>query len=135
MEITAVIVLDTCIIIWDALDRKQLSTKAKKALARFAPNEIILCDISLWEIALLIQRNRLMLSTTASHFLTLYVQSRGYHLQAITPAIAELSVMLDKTINNDPADRLIVATAINLHAPLITADSNLRQSKILETIW
>ncbi len=129
------VVLDTCIIIWDALDRKQLSAKAKKNIDHQSPNHIILCDISLWEIALLVERKRLILKTTASHFLNLYLQSRGYQVQAITPAIAELSVTFNKTINSDPADRLIAATSISLNAPLVTADNNLRKSKLLETIW
>jgi len=54
---------------------------------------------------------------------------------AISPEIAELSVNFGPEINNDPADRLIAATSILKNIPIITADQNLRNATILETIW
>ncbi|MCF6282043.1 MAG: PIN domain-containing protein [Candidatus Polarisedimenticolaceae bacterium] len=63
------------------------------------------------------------------------IQSKNYQVQQITPKIAELSVNLGAEINNDPADRLIAATSILKNAPIITADQNLRDATILETIW
>ena len=129
------IILDTCVIIWDALDRKQLSSTAKKKIDTNHSDDVIVSDISLWEISLLIHRKRLKIDVSAAHFLDLYLQARGYLVQPITSAIAELSVGLDKSINNDPADRLIAATSIVLNASLITADNNLRKAKILNTIW
>jgi PIN domain nuclease of toxin-antitoxin system len=40
-----------------------------------------------------------------------------------------------KTYPKDPADRLIGATARAEGLPLVTADRQLRQSKLLQTIW
>ena len=45
------------------------------------------------------------------------------------------AVLLGKEINNDPADRFIVATAILEKYPLVTADKNLIKAKIVTTIW
>ena len=56
-------------------------------------------------------------------------------IQEITPEIADLSVNFDSEINNDPADRLIAATAILSNAPIITADQNLRKATMIKTIW
>ena len=84
---------------------------------------------------MLIKRKRLVVDGTASGFINLLLQSRNYHIQGITPEIAELSVNFGSEINNDPADRLIAATSILRNAPIITADQNLRASVILETIW
>ena len=49
--------------------------------------------------------------------------------------MAELSVKPGAEVNNDPADRLIAATSILRNAPVITADKNLREATLLETIW
>jgi PIN domain nuclease of toxin-antitoxin system len=110
------ILLDTCAIIWDALDPGKLSPDAKNAI-EFNEEELIICDISIWEISMLIKRERLVVNDTASGFLNLVLQSRNYLIQEITPEIAELSVNFASEINNDPADRLIVATSILANAP------------------
>ena len=51
------IVLDTCAIIWDALDASRLTPKAEKAIEQNA-GELVICDISIWEIAMLIKTKR-----------------------------------------------------------------------------
>jgi len=128
------ILLDTCAIIWNALEPSKLTPKAKKAI-KHAEGELIICDISIWEISMLIKRKRLIVDDTASGFINLIIQSQNYQVQQITPEIAELSVNFGAEINNDPADRLIAATSILNNTPIITADQNLRDATILETIW
>jgi PIN domain nuclease of toxin-antitoxin system len=129
-----VILLDTCAIIWDALDASKLSPDAKTTIERHE-SELIICDISIWEISMLIKRKRIVVGATASEFINLLLQSRNYLVQEITPEIAELSVNFGSEINKDPADRLIAATSILENAPIITADENLRRVTTLETIW
>jgi len=126
--------LDTCVVIWDALEPSKLTPKAKKALKHSA-RELMICDISIWEIAMLMKKNRLTVDESASGFINLLLQSNNFHIQPITPEIAELSVGFGSEINNDPADRLISATSILKNIPIITADQNLRNATILETIW
>lgn len=128
------ILLDTCAIIWNALEPSKITSKAKKAIKLFE-NELIICDISIWEISMLIKRKRVIVDATASGFINLIIQSQNYQIQQITPEIAELSVNFGAEINNDPADRLIAATSILYNAPIVTADQNLRDGTILETIW
>ena len=130
------IVLDTCAIIWDALAPHKLTQKAKKAIeSADSNNEIIICDISIWEISMFVKRNRLTIDTTASNFINLFLQSRNIQVQSITPEIAELSVNFSSEINNDPADRLIAATSLIRNASIITSDNNLRDFEMLDTIW
>jgi len=128
------ILLDTCAIIWDALEPNKISSTAKKAI-KDAEEELMVCDISIWEISILIKRNRLLVDDTPSDFIKLIFQARNFNVQDITPEIAELSVNFGPEINNDPADRLISASSILLNAPLITADQNLIDATIIETIW
>ena len=128
------IVLDTCAIIWDALDASKLTSRAKNAIELNA-RELIISDISIWEISMLIKKRRLVVDDSASGFIHLVLQSRNYLVQEITPEIAELSVNFGSEMNSDPADRLIAATSVLGNAPVVTADENLRAATMLETIW
>jgi len=58
MGCNEMILLDSCAIIWNALEPNKLSSTAKKAL-KTSKNELIICDISIWEIPMLINKKRL----------------------------------------------------------------------------
>ncbi|MEZ5507107.1 MAG: type II toxin-antitoxin system VapC family toxin [Gammaproteobacteria bacterium] len=136
MGCNAVILLDTCAIIWDALDQTKLTEKAKAAIAKADEhNALIISDISIWEISMLIKRSRIEVATTAANFINLFLESRNISVVSISPEIAELSTNFGSEINNDPADRIIAATSIIQNAQLITADLNLIQSSLIDTIW
>ena len=130
------IVADTHVILWDALKPDQLSKNAKKEIGK--ANEsggILFCEISLWEIAMLISRSKLTVDTSYQEFIKLVFASNNYHYQAITPEIAEKSTSLPDEVNKDPADRIISATSIIHKVPLITADKGLLKASCIETIW
>ena len=130
------ILMDTCAIIWDALEPTELTKNATDAINKADEhNALIISDISIWEISMLIKKKRLEVNTTAANFINLFLQSRNISVQSISPEIAELSVNFSSEINNDPADRIIAATSIFQNAQLVTADQNLRESEMLDTIW
>jgi PIN domain nuclease of toxin-antitoxin system len=113
-----------------------LSKKAKKEiLAANDSDGIIFCEISLWEIAMLMHKGRLSIDAKYLDFITLVLESNRYVLRGITPEIAELSTKLFHDDNKDPADRIIAATSIVENAKLLTADKKLWQSKKVVTIW
>ena len=130
------IVVDTHIILWNALKSEMLSRKAKKAiLAANNSDGIIFCDISLWEIAMLMHKGRLSIDVEYLEFIKLVSESNNYVYRGITPEIARLSAKLFSDNNKDPADRIIAATSIIENAKLVTADKKLRQSRKVATIW
>ena len=130
------ILLDTCAIIWDALAPHKLSLKAINAInTADTLQRLMVSDISLWEIAMLMHKQRLVIDSDASTFLRTVLASRHISVQRITPEIAELATELDATVNKDPADRIIAATCIMHHASLITSDRNLRNAAQITTIW
>ncbi len=130
------IVLDTCVLIWDALEPKKLSRAAKVAIKSANEQDgIWFCEISLWEIAMLMNKKRLVPGTSYAQFIQLVLNSNQYHLVGMNPEIAELSTNLPSQINADPADRIIAATAIVKKTPLVTADKNLRFAGAVTTIW
>lgn len=130
------IVVDTHIIIWDALKPDQISKKAKKAIETANETDgIVFCEISLWEISMLISRSRIKVDISFQEFIRLVFASNNYQYQGITPEIAERSTTLPNEVNKDPADRIISATSVIKKAPLITADKNLQKAKSIKTIW
>ena len=130
------IVVDTHIIIWNALKPEMLSGKAEKAISAANNSDgIIFCEISLWEIAMLMHKGRLSIDIAYAEFIQLIVESNKYVFQGITPEIAWLSTDLFSDIEKDPVDRIIAATSIIENADLVTADKELRQSKEVATIW
>jgi PIN domain nuclease of toxin-antitoxin system len=130
------IIADTHIIIWDALKPESLSKRAREALCTANETDgILFCEISLWEIAMLIQKNRIKIDASYLEFINLLKSSNNFIFKGISPEIAELSANLPEEINQDPADRIICATSILTNTELITADKNLRKSKLVRTIW
>jgi len=131
-----IVTVDTHIIIWDALDPNRLSKNARIEYDKANQSDgLLFCDISLWEISMLINKKRVEIDISFLEFINLLKKSRNYVFQSITPKIADISTRLITEINSDPADRLIAATSLCFNSPLITADKNLLDSTVLKTIW
>jgi PIN domain nuclease of toxin-antitoxin system len=130
-----VILLDTQVLLYDALEPKRLSRKARTTLEDgMAAGALACCDISLWEIALLAARRRIDAGPDIAAFIESVLQLRSVRVLPITPAIATMA-QSDIFAHGDPADRLIASTAIEHGAPLLTADTELRNLKGLTAIW
>lgn len=129
------ILLDTCALIFDALTPDRLSSAARKALDRGETEGALACaDISLWEIAMLVSKNRLDPGTDSATFCRLALDARGVRVLPITPEIAMVSTRIDLP-QGDPADRLIAATALAQAAVVVTVDQRLRRSDAVKTLW
>ena len=129
------LVLDTHALIYDALAPARLSSRARKAIsAAAATRELACCDISLWEIAMLIARGRLDAGMDARQFLDDLIAARRLQVLPITAEIAVLS-QSDAFSHGDPAGRLIAATALLHRAPLVSSDAKLRKLKEIAAIW
>ncbi|RLD78328.1 MAG: type II toxin-antitoxin system VapC family toxin [Bacteroidetes bacterium] len=130
------IVIDTHIVIWDALKPEMLSKKAKNAIKKANDSDgIIISDISFWEIAMLVSKKRIEINVPYLEFIKLVKSANNIINQGINPEIADISVSFPAEINADPADRIICATSVYKSIPLITADKNLIKSTLVETIW
>ena len=53
----------------------------------------------------------------------------------VSNSIALKSVQLPGVLHNDPADRIIIATAISLGAVLVTKDEKIRNYQYVKTVW
>lgn len=125
------LVLDTNAIIFDALQPARLSRNARSLIEQaYAQDDLACCDISLWEIAMLVSKGRLDPGVPALEFVKLAIAARSIRVLAINPEIADLAVSFDAAIGADPADRLVAATAVFHRATLITTDTNMRRASL-----
>jgi PIN domain nuclease of toxin-antitoxin system len=90
-----------------------------------------LSAISLWEVAMLVELGRLTLSMSLGEWLAKAAHPRAVRLIPITASIAAGTASLPATFHRDPADRLIVATCLELDAPLLTHDRLIMQSRLV----
>lgn len=117
------IVLDTHTLIWVVEGDGRLGASASRTIEETVQTDrVAVSAITPWEIALLVERRRLRLGCEVSEWIAEALALPGVTLIPIEPAIAIDSVRLPGSFHADPADRLIVATARHLKAPLLTAD-------------
>lgn len=121
-----VCLLDTHTWIWLALDRNRIRRSADEAL-RDAGSRSDLCisAISLFEVANLVDRNRIDLKMPLADWFQLNFSEPALPLIAVTPEVAIASLSLPKDFHRDPNDRLIASTAIAHNLILCTHDEYL----------
>jgi PIN domain nuclease of toxin-antitoxin system len=129
------ILLDTHVVVWLAFDQAQLSKNARTAIddARQHGDGLAISDISLLELAMLSSKGRIRLNISLESFLR-EVEAR-FIVLPISGQACVRALGLPAAYPKDPADRIIGATALVEGLPLLTADSEIRRSKALHTIW
>lgn len=130
------IVLDTHTLVWWVTGDEALSKKAKTAIDReLNGGQIIVSAISAWEIAMLVERERLVLSMDVESWLATVAKIDAVRFMPLDVEIALKSVDLPGSFHKDPADRMIVATARKLAVPLVTKDEKIRAYAHVKTVW
>ena len=127
------IVLDTHIWFYYVNDGPEtLSAESNRAIQE---NDVIgISIISCWEIAMLVEKDRLRLSIDVQDWINRALKYRGIKLIDLTPEIAVLATRLPGAFHKDPADRIIVASCLNLGIPLITLDRATRDWGYIHTV-
>ncbi len=81
--------------------------------------------ISVWEVAMLEARGRISFALPLDRWIRTALRAPGVRLLPLTPEICIESTRLPGAPHGDPADRMLMATARDLDARLVTADRNI----------
>ncbi len=84
-------------------------------------DSLFIAAITIWELAMLVQKGRLRLNMPTLKWCTDAVHASRVTVHPLEPTIAVDAAEL-ASFHGDPADRLIVATARHLTAHLVTRD-------------
>lgn len=118
------IILDTYIWIWWVHGDPKLSQPAKIAIENNESLTIGISVMSCWEIAKLVEYNRLTLPCEISEWFEKALSYPAVQLLDLTPQIAITSTQL-VNFHRDPADQIITATAKVYDCPLVTMDTKI----------
>lgn len=130
------IVLDTNVLIWWISTPEKLSKKAGQTIEKEAKDgEILVSSISVWEVYLLIKKDRLKFVTDVDSWLEKVESLPFIRFAPVDNQVASLSVKLPDFDNPDPADRMIVATALINGATLITSDKKILRYPHVQSLW
>lgn len=119
------ILLDTHAAVWSANGSLQKGTAATlDAAAR--EGRLLLSPITAWEIAMLVAKRRLHLALPVQDYVRALFGQTGIVTATLTPAIAAAAAALPAGFPDDPADRILFATAQTYGAHLVTRDKAIR---------
>jgi PIN domain nuclease of toxin-antitoxin system len=112
------LLLDTCAILWLA-QGADMSTEARRVVAE---QEVHVSPISAWEIANLVRKNRLALALPVATWFRRAIEAMQATIPNLTIDVLANSCELPGVPPNDPADRIIIATARESNLILMTRD-------------
>lgn len=116
------IVLDTHVLVWWMAADERMGKKAARLVERaLAKGEVSVSAISFWEAGMLAAKGRLRVP---AELLRSEALSRGVIEVPVDGTLAIAAAALG-ALHGDPADRIIVATALEADAKLTTADEAL----------
>ena len=117
------LLLDTHIWLWSLLRPERLSRRVAKEI-QSADNELWLSPISVWELGILCDKGRVMLTQDVESWVDAVLRAVPMHEAPLTAEIA-LATRGIRLPHRDPADRFLAATAKVLGLTLVTADQRL----------
>ena len=132
------IVLDTHALIWWVNGDGKLSARARKVIESEMTvdgGKILVPAITAWEIAMLVNKNRLVLTMDLYEWLDTVRSIDAVEFVPIDNEVAVQSVQLPGDFHPDPADRMITALARHYSAMLVTSDDKIRNYRHVKTIW
>ena len=129
--------IDAHVLVWWVSGHASLSAAALEAIEKNLTdnNEVVVSAISAWEISMLIQKGWLVLNMELERWFDEITKIDGVRFLPADNEIGVKSTMLPGDFHKDPADRMIVATARALAAPLVTADEKIINYEHVETLW
>lgn len=118
------IILDTHVLLWLVAGDNKLGTKTRAVIDKaYQQNNVGVCAISFWEVALFKQKSRIEFDDDVANWRKELLR-QGVLEIVIDGDLGVYSTMLED-FHSDPADRFIVASALLNRATLLTADNKI----------
>ncbi|MCI5179746.1 MAG: type II toxin-antitoxin system VapC family toxin [Candidatus Electrothrix sp. AW3_4] len=128
--------LDTHTWIWWHMNPANLSDKVRQVIADNEKySELLLSAISPWEFCKLLEKKKLGISCPPEEWLKQALDMPKFRLVELTPIIAYRSTSLPQPFHNDPGDQILIATAREENATLLTKDGKIQQYSHVKTLW
>lgn len=126
------ILVDTCTLVWLLKGSRKLSKKAR-AIIENKENLLYVSVISIWEIFLLLEVNKLSIDRDIEN--TIKVISSEYKIQILDlPVMIVFGLKKLPRIHKDPFDRMLICQAKARSLVILTPDECIKQYDV-KTIW
>ena len=123
---TESLLLDTCAIIWIALDQPMRPEAVAAMNGSFAAGQRVrVSTISSWELGLLSAKGRLSTVRPPMDIFGEMIATPGVRIEALSPEVLFEASFLPGRLHRDPADRILIATARRLDLTLVTRDQTI----------
>lgn len=128
--------LDTHTWIWWNMNPQKLSQKVKELISNAEMyDEILLSAISPWEFSKLFEKKRAGISCDPEDWINTALDMPKLRLVPLSPVLSYRSTVLPQLFHNDPADQIIVATAREENATILTKDERILAYKNVRSFW
>ena len=128
--------LDTHTWIWWHMNPQKLSQKVKRIVGNTNRyDEILLSAISPWEFSKLLEKKKIGISCDTDDWINRALDMPKFRLIPLSPVLSYRSTVLPQPFHNDPADQIIVATAREENATILTKDERILTYKNVRSLW
>jgi len=127
--VSAGLLLDTHIALWldNGSQKLRRTTRARIDECWHGGGTIYLSAVSVWEIALLLDQGYVELDVPIEEWVGRFVERPGVSGLPLGHVAASRAYLLRHFEHRDPADRLLIASAIDADLPLVTYDDRIRR--------
>ena len=124
---TDALLLDTHIVLWLDSGDQRLRRETRDFIDACwnRRGSIYVSAITAWEIALLIDGGRIRLDLSAAAWMTRLLARPGIVAVPLSVKAAASAYALEGLEHRDPADRMLIATAIELACPMVSYDERI----------
>lgn len=128
--------LDTHAWVWWNMRPQNLSRKVTGLIKnQDGYDELLLSAISPWEFSKLLEKGKMGISWSPEEWIIAALDMPKLRLVSLTPTIAYRSTILPKPFHDDPADQIIVATAREENATILTKDKRILNYQHVQSLW
>ena len=117
--------LDTCAILWLAMDQDQFSPSQQKAVLDSGA-DLFFSSISALEIARLQKLEQIKIPSDALRWINKVAEKYRLTEIPVNSEIAANSILLPQ-LHKDPCDRIIIATALVHRIAIVTSDAHIKK--------